>query len=101
MALPSTVETILVATDFSDDAAAALDWAATVARERGARIVLAHAATVATPAAPEFIPLDARYAISQRITLLLPKNRERKPNLLALSAECRMFRRRPPEAAMR
>lgn len=41
----------------------------------------------------QFIPLDARYAISQRITLLLPKNRERSLNLLALSAECRMFRR--------
>lgn len=41
----------------------------------------------------QFIPLDTRYAISQRITLLLPKNRERSPNLLALSAECRMFRR--------
>ncbi|WP_332674132.1 LysR family transcriptional regulator [Aromatoleum sp.] len=42
----------------------------------------------------QFIPLDARYATSQRITLLMPKNRERSPNLLALSAECRMFRRR-------
>jgi LysR family malonate utilization transcriptional regulator len=50
----------------------------------------------------QFIPLDARYAINQRITLLLPKNRERNPNLLALSAECRMFRQhRQPEAAPR
>ena len=50
----------------------------------------------------QFIALDARYAISQRITLLLPKNRERNPNLLALSAECRMFKqRRQLEAAPR
>lgn len=40
-----------------------------------------------------FIPLAARYATSQHITLLLPRKRERNPNLLALSAECRMFRR--------
>ncbi len=41
----------------------------------------------------QFIPLAAPYATSQRIALLLPRNRERNPNLLALSAECRMFRR--------
>ncbi|TAH45608.1 MAG: LysR family transcriptional regulator [Betaproteobacteria bacterium] len=42
----------------------------------------------------QFIPLAPRYATRQRITLLLPRNRERNPNLLALSAECRMFKRR-------
>ncbi len=45
------------------------------------------------------IPLHPRYAVSQRITLLVPRNRERQPNLLALSAECRMFSapaQRPP-----
>lgn len=41
----------------------------------------------------QLIPLEKRYAASQRITLLFPRNRERDPNLLALSAECRMFRR--------
>lgn len=40
-----------------------------------------------------FIPLAARYATSQHIALLLPRKRERNPNLLALSAECRLFRR--------
>jgi len=39
------------------------------------------------------IPLDKRYASHQRIVLLLPKNRERDPNLLALAAECRMYGR--------
>jgi nucleotide-binding universal stress UspA family protein len=56
-----TVKTIIVATDFSEDAAAALDWAAAVARERGARIVLTHAVMIATPAAPEFVPLDGLF----------------------------------------
>jgi LysR family transcriptional regulator, malonate utilization transcriptional regulator len=37
------------------------------------------------------IPLDKKYASHQRITLLLPKKRERDPNLLALAAECRMY----------
>lgn len=41
----------------------------------------------------QLIPLAPRYAIHQQIMLLLPKNRERDPNLLALAAECRMFRR--------
>jgi LysR family malonate utilization transcriptional regulator len=42
----------------------------------------------------ELIPLEERYASRQQITLLLPKNRERDPNLLALAAECRMYGRR-------
>ncbi len=37
------------------------------------------------------VPLHPRFAVSQRITLLLPRHRERHPNLLSLSAECRMF----------
>ncbi len=42
----------------------------------------------------QLIPIAAPYAVSQSITLLIPRNRERDPNLLALSAECRMFRRK-------
>jgi LysR family malonate utilization transcriptional regulator len=38
------------------------------------------------------IPLDKRYGAQQTITLLLPRKRERDPNLLALAAECRMLR---------
>ncbi|ARP84623.1 LysR family transcriptional regulator [Bordetella genomosp. 8] len=41
----------------------------------------------------QLIPLARRYATSQRITLLFARNRERDPNLLALSAECRVFKR--------
>ncbi len=40
----------------------------------------------------QLIPLTQRYARSQNIVLVLPRNRERDPNLLALSAECRMLR---------
>jgi LysR family malonate utilization transcriptional regulator len=39
----------------------------------------------------KLIPLDARYASRQTITLLMAKNRERDPNLLALAAESRMY----------
>lgn len=39
----------------------------------------------------QLIPLQARYVSHQRITLLLPRSRERNPNLLALAAECRMY----------
>ena len=41
----------------------------------------------------ELIPLEEKYGARQRITLLLPKIRERDPNLLALAAECRMYGR--------
>jgi LysR family malonate utilization transcriptional regulator len=40
----------------------------------------------------ELIALDARYGSHQTIALLLLKARERDPNLLALTAECRMYR---------
>lgn len=39
----------------------------------------------------QLIPLAARYAISQHIVLVMQRNRERDPNLLALSAECRLL----------
>ncbi|MFZ6648831.1 LysR substrate-binding domain-containing protein [Undibacterium sp. TJN25] len=38
------------------------------------------------------IELAPSYTSFQRVTLLLSKNRERDPNLLALAAECRMFK---------
>jgi LysR family malonate utilization transcriptional regulator len=44
----------------------------------------------------DLIPLDARYASRQVITLLLSRSRERDPNLLALAAECRMYGTRSP-----
>lgn len=40
----------------------------------------------------QLLPLAARYASCQRVTLLFARNRERDPNLLALAAECRMYR---------
>ena len=42
----------------------------------------------------ELIALESRYVSHQLITLLLPRNHEREPNLLALSAECRMYGQR-------
>jgi nucleotide-binding universal stress UspA family protein len=54
------LQTILVATDFSQDAAAALGWAAKVARVHSAKIVLVHAAAVVAPIGLEFVPLDER-----------------------------------------
>ncbi|WP_132137479.1 LysR family transcriptional regulator [Pseudoduganella sp. UC29_71] len=44
----------------------------------------------------QLIPLEARYASHQQITLLVPRSRERSPNLLALAAECRMYGKQAP-----
>ncbi len=41
----------------------------------------------------QLIPLSQRYAAKQVIALLIPRRRERDPNLLALAAECRMLGR--------
>lgn len=55
------IQTIVVATDFSEDARAALDWAVDVARDHGARIVLTHAAALAAAAPPDVVPADDRW----------------------------------------
>jgi nucleotide-binding universal stress UspA family protein len=62
-ALSPTIRTILVATDFSDTASAAAEWAMEIARSHGARVELVHA--LALPAvAPSLAlgsePLDAQ-----------------------------------------
>jgi nucleotide-binding universal stress UspA family protein len=54
-AAPTAAPVILVATDFSETAAAALDWAVELARQQGARIELIHAVTL-PPSIPGFIP---------------------------------------------
>jgi nucleotide-binding universal stress UspA family protein len=46
---------ILAATDFSETAAAAIDWAVELARQQGARIELIHAVTI-PPSIPGYIP---------------------------------------------
>lgn len=50
-----TEDRILVATDFSETAAAALDWAAALAAQQGARLELVHAITL-PPTLPEMVP---------------------------------------------
>ncbi len=59
MGTPAPRRTIVVATDFSDNAGVALGWAKEIARRHGALLVLAHAAPPETLAAPEFVPLPA------------------------------------------
>ncbi|MBV6304049.1 LysR family transcriptional regulator [Candidimonas humi] len=39
----------------------------------------------------QLIPLSAKYRTWQKIVLLIPKLRERDPNLLAIAAECRLI----------
>ena len=46
---------LLVGTDFSDPAAAALEWAVELARQQGARLELVHAVSV-PPAIPGYVP---------------------------------------------
>ena len=50
-----TAPVVLAATDFSQTAAAALDWALELARQQGARVELVHAVTV-PPSVPGYIP---------------------------------------------
>jgi len=52
---PSQVPAILAATDFSATAAVALEWAAELARQQGARLELIHAVTI-PPSMPGYFP---------------------------------------------
>jgi nucleotide-binding universal stress UspA family protein len=52
---PSPVPVILAATDFSETATAAVDWAVELARQQGARVELVHAVTV-PPSLPGYSP---------------------------------------------
>lgn len=54
-------KTILLATDFSDNAAAATSWGVRLAAEFGSRLVVVHALQLAPPPAPEFVALPAEY----------------------------------------
>ncbi len=52
---PQPSPTILAATDFSDTANAAMDWAVELARQQGGRVELVHAVTV-PPSVPGYVP---------------------------------------------
>jgi nucleotide-binding universal stress UspA family protein len=53
--------TILVATDFSENAAVALAAAARFAEQQSARLILVHAVLATVPTAPEFVPLPSSF----------------------------------------
>jgi nucleotide-binding universal stress UspA family protein len=52
----SSAPVVLAATDFSETASAALDWALELARQQGARVELVHAVTV-PPSVPGYVPM--------------------------------------------
>jgi nucleotide-binding universal stress UspA family protein len=71
---PSPTPVVLAATDFSETASAALDWAVELARQQGARVELVHAVTV-PPSMPGYIPMagldfqaDVQRAAEARLT---------------------------------
>lgn len=77
-----TPRVILAATDFSDTAAAALDWAVEMARQQGGRVELVHAVTV-PPSVPGFVPTagtdfeaDVRRAAEARLAQTVAGLRE-------------------------
>ncbi len=63
MAEPSSIRTVLVATDFSDTGQSAVAWGAELAHLHAAQLVLFHALMPPLPSspAPEFVPLPVRF----------------------------------------
>ncbi|HEV2281932.1 MAG TPA: universal stress protein [bacterium] len=64
------IQTILVPTDFSDSANAALRWAADLAQALGARIVLLHVVDLEyqwIPAGPAVVPTPVPAVVARRI----------------------------------
>jgi nucleotide-binding universal stress UspA family protein len=61
MAHEARFRTVAAATDFSENATAAVAWAEQIARQHGAKLVLLHATLPEVPAAPEFVQLPVSY----------------------------------------
>ena len=79
----TTPPVILAATDFSETAAAALDWAVEMARQQGGRVELVHAVTV-PPSVPGYVPTagtdfeeDVRRAADARLAQTVAELRAR------------------------
>ena len=80
---PVSSPVVLAATDFSETASAALDWALELARQQGARVELVHAVTV-PPSVPGYVPTagldfeaEVRQAAEARLTQAVNALRER------------------------
>ena len=61
MSTRAKLRTIIVATDFSENASLALAWAEELARQHDAALVLVHAARLEPPTAPEFVQWPQKY----------------------------------------
>lgn len=70
------LQTVVVATDFSRSADAALDWAVELAKPHAAKVLLLHALVPPVPpiAAPEFVPLPCAAAAADRERVELELN---------------------------
>lgn len=68
MAKQAQISTIVAATDFSETAQGAIDWAVQLARTHSARIVLVHSLLppLSPTAAPEFVPLPTEVYEEER-----------------------------------
>lgn len=82
------LRTIVVATDFSSNARAALAWAEQLAAHHGARLVLVHAFRPEAPAAPEFVAWPQRCDEEIRASLLSELEDEaRHPRKIGIATE--------------
>lgn len=61
MSTRGTLRTIVVATDFSENAGVALAWAQELARQHHAALALVHAFSAESPTAPEFVAWPQKY----------------------------------------
>lgn len=74
--MTGTIDSVLVATDFSEPAAVGVEWAARVARDRGARLHVVHVVSPPMPVAdfttpPLTLDRELRDAAGQRLDALL------------------------------
>lgn len=65
----ATLRTIVVATDFSENAGVALAWAEQLARQHHATLVLVHAFTAEPHAAPEFVAWPQKHSDAIRSSI--------------------------------
>src|SRR5512132_2940861 len=91
MSIRATLRTIIVATDFLENASTVLAWPEELARQQDAALVLVHAASLEPPTAPEFVQWPQKYRdeIRARVKSQLDREAE-KVRKSGITVDCEL-----------
>ena len=91
MSTRAALRTIIVATDFLENASTVLAWAEELARQHDAALVLVHAASLEPPTAPEFVQWPQKYGDEIRARMKSQLDREaEKARRSGITVDCEL-----------